>query len=121
LVATLGRGLPWRDAVARDPATPLDLLLVGEPPRNAHQLLESMRFQHLLSEACEEYNLVVLDAPPVTLAAEAMMLAHRVDATVLVVEARTTRRDRVKTAAERLVIAGPGVTTVVLNRAAPQD
>jgi capsular exopolysaccharide synthesis family protein len=120
LIATLGRGLPWRDAVARDPVTSLDLLLVGEPPRNAHQLLESMRFQHLLSEACEEYNLVVLDAPPVTLAAEAMMLAHRVDATVLVVEAGTTRRDRVRTAAERLLTASAGVTATVLNRVAPR-
>ncbi|MBD0270582.1 MAG: hypothetical protein ICV73_01510, partial [Acetobacteraceae bacterium] len=72
----------------------------------------------LLADACEEYNLVVVNAPSVTLAAEAMVLAHCVDATVLVVEANATPRDRVKAAAERLLVASNGLTAAVLDKAA---
>jgi capsular exopolysaccharide synthesis family protein len=117
LLAAVSQSAPWSESVARDPATPLDLLLVTEPPPNARQLLESVRFQQLLAGACEEYNLVVVNAPSVTLAAEAMVLAHCVDATVLVVEADATPRDRVKAAAELLLVASNGLTAAVLNKA----
>lgn len=118
LLAAVSQSAPWGDSVTRDEATPLDLLLVTEPPPNARQLLESVRFQQLLSDACEEYNLVVVNAPTVTLSAEAMVLAHCVDATVLVVEAGVTPRDRVKAAVERLLVASNGLTAAVLTRAA---
>ena len=117
LLAAVSQSAPWSESVARDAATPLDLLLVSEPPPNARQLLESVRFQQMLADACEEYNLVVVNAPSVTLAAEAMVLAHCVDATVLVVEANATPRDRVKAAAERLLVASNGLTAAVLNKA----
>lgn len=118
LLAAVSQSAPWNESVTRDTVTPLDLLLVTEPPPNARQLLESVRFQQLLADACEEYNLVVVNAPSVTLAAEAMVLAHCVDATVLVVEANATPRDRVKAAAERLLVASNGLTAAVLNKAA---
>lgn len=118
LLSAVSQSAPWNESVARDAATPLDLLLVSEPPPNARQVLESVRFQQLLADACEEYNLVVVNAPSVTLAAEAMVLAHCVDATVLVVEANVTPRDRVKAAAERLLVASNGLTAAVLNGAA---
>jgi capsular exopolysaccharide synthesis family protein len=117
LLAALSQSAPWGDSVTRDDVTPLDLLLVTEPPPNARQLLESVRFQQLLADACEDYNLVVVNAPTVTLSAEAMVLAHCVDATVLVVEAGVTPRDRVKAAVERLLVASNGLTAAVLNRA----
>lgn len=117
LLAAVGQSAPWGESVTRDAATPLDLLLANEPPPNARQVLESVRFQQLLADACEEYNLVVVNAPSVTLSAEAMVLAHCVDATVLVVEADATPRDRVKAAAERLLVASNGLTAAVLNKA----
>jgi polysaccharide biosynthesis transport protein len=118
LLAALSNSTPWSDSVASDDAgMPLDMLLITEAPPNARQLLESVRFQQLLADAAEEYNLVVVNAPAVTLGAEAMVLAHCVDATVLVVEAGATPRDRVKAAAERLIVASSGMTAAVLNRA----
>ncbi|HYI83332.1 MAG TPA: polysaccharide biosynthesis tyrosine autokinase [Acetobacteraceae bacterium] len=117
LITAYSQSAPWNDAVTRDVASPLDLLLVNEPPPDARQVLESVRFQQLLADACEEYNLVVVNAPAVTATAEAMVLAHFVDATVLVVEAGATPRDRVKAAVERLLVASNGLTAAVLNRA----
>jgi polysaccharide biosynthesis transport protein len=120
LLAALSNSTPWSDSVASDAGGHLDTLLVTEPPPNARQLLESVRFQQLLADACDDYNLVIVNAPAVTLGAEAMVLAHCVDATVLVVEAGVTPRDRVKAAAERLLVASSGLTGAVLNRAPPK-
>jgi len=117
LLAAFSHSAPWSDSVVPDASAPLDMLLITEPPPNALQMLESVRFQQLLADASEEYNLVVVNAPAVTLTAEAMVLAHCVDATVLVVEAGATPRHRVKAAAERLLVASSGLTVAVLNRA----
>ncbi len=116
LLAALSHHTPWTDAIVDDTATSLDLLLVSEPPPHAYQLLEGVRFQQLLADACEEYNLVVVNTPAVTQAAETLLLAHWVDAMVLVVEAGSTSRQRVIAAAERLVMASTGFTAAVLNR-----
>lgn|GEM_PF-1557680 len=117
LIAALNSGTTWREAVTWDARSSLHMLLAGGTVPEAHQLLESVRFQHLLAEATEEYNLVVLDSRPVARSAEAMILAHRVEATVLVVQAGQTPREHVRSAAERLVAASLGVTVAVLNRA----
>ena len=66
LLAAFSQSAPWGDSVTRDEVTPLDLLLVADPPPNARQLLESVRFQQLLADACDEYNLVVVNAPTAT-------------------------------------------------------
>ncbi len=107
----------WRDVLARDLAAPLDLLLASRPRPRAQHLLEGMRLQNLLSEAAEEYNLIVLDAPAVTSGSGALLLAHRADATVLVVGAGVVRRGHLLEAMDRLAGTARNPLAVALNRA----
>ena len=107
----------WRDVLARDTATPLDLLLASRPRPDAQQLLEGMRFQNLLTEVAEDYNLIVMDAPPVTLGSGALLLAHRADAAVLVVGAGVVRRGSLLDATDRLIGTSRNPIAVVLNQA----
>jgi Mrp family chromosome partitioning ATPase len=47
---------------------------------------------NLIKQQREKYDYVILDGPPVLLASEAKILARRVDATILVFNAATTKR-----------------------------
>src|SRR5699024_1499036 len=57
---------------------------VPDPP-NPAELLGSKRMENLLSELTAEFDLVIVDAPPVNTATDAQLLASRIDGTVLVV------------------------------------
>jgi uncharacterized protein involved in exopolysaccharide biosynthesis/Mrp family chromosome partitioning ATPase len=116
LVDALVGAVTWRDIVVRDADTPLDLLLVGHQRSGMQQLLEGVRFQSLLAEAAEDYNLIVMDAPPATFAAGALPLIHCADTAVLVVGAGVARRGHLHEAVNRLLAASNNPIAVVLNR-----
>jgi Mrp family chromosome partitioning ATPase len=83
----------------------------------ASELLASSRFEELLDYASSIAHapIVLIDLPPVLVTDEALLVAPRVDATLLVVTEGRTRRDSLARAKELLVdfiVAG-----VVLNHA----
>ncbi len=83
-------GIEWRDLVAPDAASPLDLLLVARPVPGSLGLLTSVAFQNLLVEARQDYDLVVMDAPEAA-SADALALMMRADTTVLLIDSRTSQ------------------------------
>ena len=107
----------WHKAVTRDPTTPLDLIVGGKPHSGAQHLLEGMRFQNLLTEATENYDLVVADTPPLTIGSDAAAMVHCADVVVLVVEASVTRREVVREVVECLARASRTPTVAILNKA----
>ena len=106
LMLVLGGG-DWQDAVATDqagsiqsgPVRPgmgqsgvgqagLSVLLGGSSPAPGADPLGSVHLQNLLVEAPEEYDLIVMDAPPAA-SADTARLAQRADVVVLLVDSRT--------------------------------
>lgn len=80
----------------------LRLLPSGALPPNPADILGSQKMQQLLARLQSEADVVILDAPPVTVAVDASVLAAHTDGIVLVVRAGHTRRDRVDQAKELL-------------------
>jgi len=111
-----GRG-GWRDAVGKDPASPLHLLLADAPREASYRVLEGHQLQNLLRDAAEDYRLIVLDAPAIATAPDALLLARHADAVVLVVAAGVTGEAAVKDAVDRLRLASTAQVVAVLNRA----
>lgn len=116
LAHVLNGGMDWRDAVEPDIETPLDLLLAGGAMANSHGLLSGVAFQNLLVEICEEYDLVVMDAP-VASSADAAPLVQRADVTVLLVDAKTGQPS-IRDAVSRLSQLSAAPLGVVLMTAA---
>lgn len=106
----------WREALGRDPQSGLEYLFADGGHEDAGRLLESMQLQNLLAEAKEDYNFVVLDAQAVSASPDAMVMAHVVDATVLVVAAGANR-DEVRAAIDALAGASRRPPAIVLNEA----
>jgi len=80
----------------------LRLLPSGTLPPNPADILGSQKMDQLLTQLKALADVVVLDAPPVTVAVDASMLGVRTDGVLLVVQAGHTRRDHIAQAKELL-------------------
>lgn len=74
----------------------------GPLPPNPAELLGSNKMVSLLNLAAEKFDQVIVDGPPVLGLADAPLLGSITDATVLVVESGSTRRDFARSAVKRL-------------------
>ena len=79
-------------------ASTLSILPAGSTPTAVHELLESPRFENLLREAREQYDLVILDTPPLVPVFDAVVLSRLVDGVLIVVAAHETPRKQLEDA-----------------------
>jgi succinoglycan biosynthesis transport protein ExoP len=103
---------------ALQPVPGQDRLLVlasGPLPPNPAELLSSSRAADLLRNLSAQADIVLVDCPPVLPVTDSIVLSQRVDATVLVVSARTTSRKAAHRAAEMLQQVNAPLIGAVLN------
>lgn len=98
----------------------LSLLPAGALPQADHDILTSERIRALLAELQDGVDTVVFDAPPVQVAADALILAQEVDQVLLVVETGRTRRETARRALAALARVDAPVAGAVLTRVDPQ-
>ncbi len=100
----LQRQEPLSRFLVRTPLTKLTVLPAGNPPRNPAELLTSAKMTALLKEAKARYSdrFIILDSPPVNLAAEALTLAKHVDTVIFVVRYGKSEQDIVEQAVEKI-------------------
>jgi succinoglycan biosynthesis transport protein ExoP len=94
----------------------LTILTTGTVPPNPAELLGSQRMRTVLDRLRAAYDLLIVDSPPVQAFTDAAILSSFLDATLVVVDARRSRRGAVRGAREALALAGAHVLGVVINR-----
>ena len=100
----------------KGPVESLQILPSGPLPPNPTELLGSRRMHELITMLCEQYDVVILDSPPVVAVADASVLAAYVDGTLLVVDAGRTRRGQAQRCRAALRAVGANVLGAILNR-----
>jgi capsular exopolysaccharide synthesis family protein len=105
------------DAVRATDNPHLFVLPAGHLPPNPAELLGSPRYRRLLEELGEQYDWIVVDAPPVTAVTDAAVVAHEVSGVVFVVGAEMIPRRNAQYALDQLVQARARIIGIVLNRA----
>jgi Mrp family chromosome partitioning ATPase len=108
-------GRPITDVVRSTNVRGLSLLTCGALPTNPSGLLSGVRMRVLLRDLAENFDLVILDTPPVLATADAGILASLADGVLLVVRAGQTDRAAAKRAHQQLVNVGARVVGTVLN------
>lgn len=103
------------DAVFETPIQNLHLLPCGPLPENPSELLTSARFAELLEVFREEYDLVLIDTPPILAVTDPVAVAKRVDGVVLVMRLTKDSRAKVKGAIGELNALGANILGVVVN------
>jgi tyrosine-protein kinase Etk/Wzc len=108
-------GSPPLPAIRPTSVAGLSVLPCGALPSNAANLLSGTRMRVLLQELREQYDIIVLDTPPVLATADAGIVASLTDGVLLVVRAGTTDRNAAQRACQQLAQVGARVVGTVLN------
>lgn len=95
---------PLAPYLIRASLTKLTVLPAGRSARNPAELLTSSKMAQLLQEARARYpdRYIVLDSPPIHLAAETLSLAQEADGIILVARYGQSNRDLVEEAVEKV-------------------
>ena len=108
------------DVLAKRTAIPhLYLLPSGASTDNVFGLLYSERMSRLLPLFREQFDYVLVDAPPCLEFADARIMARHAEEVLLVVRANHTDRRAAQSAVRRFRLDGTTVMGVILNRWAP--
>jgi polysaccharide biosynthesis transport protein len=107
--------MSWKEAVLSADHWPgLDVIPAGTASRRASDLVGSTMVE-ILDEAAKEYDLILVDAPPLLGFAEAMQVATAVDGVVVLARAGQTSRKAVARALAMLNRLRANVIGLVLN------
>jgi len=93
----------------------LSFLPCGADPHTTPELLEPATLRGLLIELRSEFDVILLDTPPVLVSADAATLAASADGVIMVVRAGQTDRGAAELAGQRVAAAGGRVLGAVLN------
>jgi polysaccharide biosynthesis transport protein len=102
-------------AVRKTSIDRLSLLPCGADPQSTPELLEPASLRGLLLQLKTEYDVIMLDTPPVLVSADAATLAGSADGVIMVVRAGQTDRGAAELARQRVNLAGGRVLGAVLN------
>jgi non-specific protein-tyrosine kinase len=94
----------------------LGIVTSGPLAPNPAELLGSNRMQGILDRLRESADLVIFDSPPLQAVTDAAVIGSFVDGTLLVIDAKRSRRRVVRAGREALSRAGANVLGAVLNR-----
>lgn len=107
--------IEWRDAIIVETLPGLDVLLAGKPPPRPAELLGAGRWRKFLNEFEENYDLVVIDAPPVLGVSDTVVLLTQADAILYVLRSGVTHVTSARHALSRIDSSGAPCAGAVLN------
>ncbi len=94
----------------------LKVITSGNLPHYPVELLESKRLKNLIRELKSNFDLIIVDSPPVIPYSDASVLSSQVDGVLLVVQSGRTRREDIQQVQATLQDNQAKVLGVVLNR-----
>ncbi|MGB0848608.1 MAG: GumC family protein [Thiolinea sp.] len=96
----------------------LDIIPAGKIAHDPAEMLASRRMEDLMQAAAENYDMIVIDGPPILGLADAMILASLATLTVVAIDSKNTRTTTINNALKRLRQSGLSVAGLLLNRVA---
>ena len=103
------------DAIRTVDVPNLSVLVSGQFPPNPSELLGSPAMREIIEEAKGDFDMIVIDSPPVLAVTDASVLSSLVDGTVVVVRVGKTARDAVRRGVAQLRVVNGRVLGAVLN------
>ena len=105
-------------AYIKETAVPGVMVLTGGPiPPNPAELVGSKRMKCLIQEVSEQYDMVLIDTPPILAVTDVAILAQEVDGVILVLASGEVNKDYAQRAKELLDKVGAKILGAVLNKA----
>ncbi|KFE35581.1 GumC family protein [Thioclava atlantica] len=116
LSSVLSGQIPLEEAVRRDEASGLSLLMGDEAAANAADLFASAAYRHFLEAARAHYDHVIIDTPPVLVVPDARIQAQAADAVLFAVRWNVTTQSQLEDALHMFTSVNRPVTGLVLTQ-----
>lgn len=94
----------------------LDLLTSGPIPPNPAELLSVSTFDAIMVRLKTDYDMVIMDSPPILSVTDAQLLSKNADGVILVTNVEKNNRDRLNEAIELLEKSSANIIGIVLNK-----
>jgi len=98
----------------------LHIIIGGTQPPNPAEILRSKRFGEFLQKAYQEYDIIIIDSPPILPVVDATEIAPHVDGVILVYTVGKIGRGVLKRAKMSLDNINANVWGVILNNVKPE-
>ncbi|MXO47505.1 polysaccharide biosynthesis tyrosine autokinase [Erythrobacter vulgaris] len=106
----------WQPMVQTGAPYAFQVISSGRQPPNAAELLAGDRFAQFLQSLGEQYDHIIVDAPPVLGLADAPLIASAVDGVVMVIEANKGKMRMIAQSLDRLERGGGKVFGAVVTK-----
>jgi succinoglycan biosynthesis transport protein ExoP len=116
LVELLSGASTPEDTFERQKGLPITILLAGQNTTNPADIIASQKMARLLEAFAKQYDLIVLDCPPLFAVSDGLLIAKMVDSIVYVIEWNRTARGAVQTALKSFGTNLDKLAGVVLNK-----
>ena len=110
-----------RGVIQFNESTKVAIITSGKLPPNPAELLTSQKMSQFLDLLNQEYDLILIDTPPVLSVTDAAALASSVDGIILVAKPGATKLRDFQQAMEQLRAVNARVLGVVLNEVDPRS
>jgi tyrosine-protein kinase Etk/Wzc len=107
--------IPYKKVVRNTIIDNLYIITSGVLPPNPSELLASTKMQELLDQLQSDFDVILVDSPPIIAVTDAAILSTKVDGTILVVSSGKTNRDAIQRARDLLEDVNSRVLGVLLN------
>jgi succinoglycan biosynthesis transport protein ExoP len=104
------------DAIKETDIEGLSLLLSGPIPPDPGGIVESEKMRRLIEDLGQQYDITILDSPPILVINDVMVLARYVDGAIITLEAGKITRRALSQARELLKQANIQVVGAILNK-----
>jgi capsular exopolysaccharide synthesis family protein len=104
------------DEAIQDAGNGIHIIHAGTPANRVFERLNNGQFDRLVAQLRDRYDLILFDAPPAVVAGDAMVLANKVDAAVLIVRANQEQRGLVGRMINQMSDAHCDLLGLMLNR-----
>jgi capsular exopolysaccharide synthesis family protein len=112
----LVEGTPLEECIHATGRPGVSLVPSGPVPPSPAALLETARARGIVDELLRDHDIVLVDCPPLNVAADASIVASSVDGVIVVVDLNTSREDTVRDAIRRLRTVHAPLVGLLLNR-----
>lgn len=115
MTTVLAQHIDYNTCIASAPIENLYILTSGPIPPNPSELLSSNAMKSLIGKLREDFDIILLDSPPVGVVTDAAILSTIVDGTILVVSSGKIEIEAVQRAKELLQKVNANILGAVLN------
>jgi tyrosine-protein kinase Etk/Wzc len=105
----------FNKSVKKVPGAGFDFISRGMVPPNPAELLMHRRFDDLIAWACKEYDIVILDTPPILAVTDAAIIGHYAGTTLLVARFELNTAKEIEVSIKHFEQSGVMVKGCILN------